>query len=465
MPYDERGCKVMARTLAKLVILGFMLLGLPLCGIVAAGLPLGRYFEFPPRTLYVAHAPFSWLVFWGYVFFILLVTGAFLIRGLKKRPEKGKPSSTPRSFPWWGWCGVLLGVASWTLAWTRFDWFRDFQAHTFTPLWIAYILTANALTYRRAGTCLLVHRPQAYLLLFPASALFWWFFEYLNRFVQNWYYVGGQFTPWEYFWYATLAFSTVLPAFSATREFLLSFDWPVAKFQGFQLITLAHPRAMAAFVLSLSGLGLVGLGIWPDYLFSFLWMSPLLILVSLQTLLGERHIFSSLRQGDWSLLVCSAVAALICGCFWEMWNFYSLAKWKYQVPFVGRFHIFEMPLLGYAGYLPFGLECAVIVEMVCSPPVRLSHSMKRPVTLHISLFTLLFVVAWSSWASLAAATGKGDHPLCGILLQRFAKEGRVNYQGFKNEEARLGEWLRERGKDVRVAYLDYDWSLLNANQP
>jgi len=45
-----------------------------------------------------------------------------------------------------------------------------------------------------------------------------------------------------------------------------------------------------------------------------------------------------------------------------MWNFYSLPKWKYDVPFVNRFHIFEMPLLGYAGYLPFGLECAVAAE-------------------------------------------------------------------------------------------------------
>jgi hypothetical protein len=43
-----------------------------------------------------------------------------------------------------------------------------------------------------------------------------------------------------------------------------------------------------------------------------------------------------------------------------MWNFYSLAKWKYSIPFVHRFEIFEMPVLGYFGYLPFGLECAVI---------------------------------------------------------------------------------------------------------
>ena len=52
------------------------------------------------------------------------------------------------------------------------------------------------------------------------------------------------------------------------------------------------------------------------------------------------------------------LAGLVCGFFWELWNICSLAKWIYSVPFVDRFHVFEMPLLGYAGYLPFGIECA-----------------------------------------------------------------------------------------------------------
>ena len=33
------------------------------------------------------------------------------------------------------------------------------------------------------------------------------------------------------------------------------------------------------------------------------------------------------------------------------------------MPYVHRFQIFEMPLLGYAGYLPFGVECEVIAEL------------------------------------------------------------------------------------------------------
>jgi hypothetical protein len=58
------------------------------------------------------------------------------------------------------------------------------------------------------------------------------------------------------------------------------------------------------------------------------------------------------------------MAALICGFFWEMWNYGSMARWIYNVPYVNRFHLFEMPVLGYAGYLPFGVECAVAAQFV-----------------------------------------------------------------------------------------------------
>ncbi len=73
------------------------------------------------------------------------------------------------------------------------------------------------------------------------------------------------------------------------------------------------------------------------------------------------------RQGDegnWQHLWLAALAALVCGFFWEMWNYFSLAHWTYAVPFVQRFHLFEMPLLGYAGYLPFGAVCVVVALLV-----------------------------------------------------------------------------------------------------
>ncbi|MEE9612334.1 MAG: hypothetical protein V3W19_13855 [Desulfatiglandales bacterium] len=352
------------KTFTKLFILTTMLLGLPILGVTLANKPITPYLEFPPQTFHVRHAAFSWPVFVGYCLFILAVVTPLFVHGMRSLgTEKNAPSPT-LPFPWWGWFGIVLGIMAWVLAWTRFQWFGKFQAHSFTPLWIGYIITINALTYRRAGHCMLRDRPGSFLLLFPASAAFWWFFEYLNRFVQNWYYVGAHFDPLEYFLYATLPFSAVLPAVMGTREWVLGFSWPEKKFKNFLPMTVSHPRLVAWTVLLITGIGLAGIGVWPNHLFPLLWISPLMIIVSLQIIFKEPHLFSDVAFGDWRYILSSALAALICGFFWEMWNYHSLAKWKYSIPFVHHFQIFEMPILGYAGYLPFGVECAVIADMV-----------------------------------------------------------------------------------------------------
>ena len=354
------------RFVIKFFILAAMLLGLPLIGTLIAGFPMVRYFEFPPQTRYVQHAPFSWPAFFVIVFLIGASVLPLTIKGIQSYRKTPHPAATPAAylFPWWGWMGIVTGMIAWFLAWTRLDWFAEFQPHTFSPLWFSYILVVNAICWRRTGGCLMTDRPGFFLLLFPASAAFWWFFEYLNRFVQNWYYVGAIFSPRAYFWYATLPFSTVLPAVLSTRQCLLGAGRITRGYAQIRPIELSHPIPVAAGCLMLSAAVLAGIGVWPNYLFPFLWVAPLLIIVCLQTLMKERHLFSQMAAGDWRGAIAAALAALICGVFWEMWNYFSLAKWEYSIPLVHRFQIFEMPLLGYAGYFPFGLECTVIGNML-----------------------------------------------------------------------------------------------------
>jgi hypothetical protein len=47
-----------------------------------------------------------------------------------------------------------------------------------------------------------------------------------------------------------------------------------------------------------------------------------------------------------------------------MWNYHSNPKWIYHVAWGGGFHIFEMPLLGYGGYLPFSLELFAMYHLI-----------------------------------------------------------------------------------------------------
>ena len=54
----------------------------------------------------------------------------------------------------------------------------------------------------------------------------------------------------------------------------------------------------------------------------------------------------------------------MCGFLWELWNVHSYPKWIYHVPGAEFWYLFEMPALGYLGYLPFGLEVYLFTHLV-----------------------------------------------------------------------------------------------------
>ena len=311
--------------------------------------------------------PFHWgafLILSIPLFAVSVLYVVALARTRSQQPAGENENLKLKRLPWWGWLGVALIAAGWFLAWSDFvapEWRR----HTFTPLWLGYVLVMNGLAYRRSGRALLTERTGFLLALFPASALFWWLFEHLNRFVGNWYYTGTAATgDWDYFLQATLPFSSVLPAVASTWAWLATFPRFAAMGESLPFRFSFENRAWGALGAIAGLLGLGCLGVWPQALFSLLWLAPLAVFLGLQKLLVGETLLAPLARGDWRPLLQPALAALVCGFFWELWNWGSLAQWHYAVPYVQRLHLFEMPLLGYSGYLPFGVECAVIVNLV-----------------------------------------------------------------------------------------------------
>jgi len=209
------------RALLALLAAALVVWGAPLAGLALAGQPLAPYLDFPPRTQAVAHAPFSWMAF-ALLSLPALATAALYGYGLVHAQPRAAPKA--RRFPWWGWIGHALVALGWTLAWNEGLAPPEWRRHTFTPLWLGYVVVMNALALRRSGRSPLTHRTAWLLALFPASAVFWWLFEYLNRYVGNWYYSGiADSGAWDYFLQGTLPFSTVLPAVASTQAWLASF--------------------------------------------------------------------------------------------------------------------------------------------------------------------------------------------------------------------------------------------------
>ena len=227
----------------------------------------------------------------------------------------------------------------------------------FVPLWLGYIFTVDGLIYSRRRHSLFGSHRLTFLCLFPASAMSWWYFEYLNRFIKNWWYVGAEdFTAVHYILSATMSFSTVLPAIFETAELLLTFPWfRTAYARGPRWRPWATHFQILTVVFGAAGLALMSRFI--DPLFYFVWVAPLAVVAGLLGLVGLNTPFHALEQGRYTQVVTLAAAALVCGFFWEMWNYFSMPKWEYSIPYVYRFTLFEMPVVGYAGYLPFGPLC------------------------------------------------------------------------------------------------------------
>ncbi len=254
-------------------------------------------------------------------------------------------------FPLHGWLGLLLAVIFWIFNWTlpgpRTHW-------GFFPMWLGYCLAIDGLVYWRTGTSLLTRDWRKYIGLFLVSAPVWWLFEALNLRTQNWIYVGIDGISFlQYAFWTTLSFTTVIPAVFGGAEFFASFGFLRRLGRGPRIGT-DRGTTLGFFVAGWVTLGLMLA--WPQVFFPFVWISPYFILEPLNVWLGNRSLAQWTRDGDWRPVIALWLGVLLTAFFWEMWNYYSFPKWVYHVPWGNWLHVFEMPLLGYGGYLPFSLE-------------------------------------------------------------------------------------------------------------
>jgi hypothetical protein len=253
----------------------------------------------------------------------------------------------------------LLIAVAWPLNWLL----PGLRTHLlFFPLWLGYCLTVDGIVYLRRGTSLLRRNPRAYVGLFLVSAPVWWLFEAINLRTQNWSYPGQELVApnWSPI-LKTLSFSTVIPAVFGTAE-LLSTWGRLKRLRGGPLLPPTRPVLLTFLLLGMAMFAL--LMIWPRYFFPFVWLSLYFMLAGLNGLLGFRTLGAHTAYGDWRAPVSLMLGALVCGFFWEFWNYWAFPRWIYHVPPFEFLHVFEMPLLGYGGYLPFGLELFALYHLV-----------------------------------------------------------------------------------------------------
>ena len=270
-------------------------------------------------------------------------------------------------WPVHGWIGLVLLAVCWPLNWTL-PGIRT--AYLFFPLWLGYILVVDALVQVRTGNSISTTSRKNFVLMFVVSAPVWWLFELINLRTANWEYLGRElFSSFQFNLLSTISFSIVVPAVFETAALIRSFDWMQ------RLRTGPRVAATSGVFLGLFAIGLAMLSamlVWPKIFYPFTWTALVFILEPINHWTGRPHFLEELRRGDWRTVSSLVLAALVCGLFWEMWNYYSFPKWIYHIPVLGFWRIFEMPLLGYGGYVPFALELYALTNFLWPNAPRLA---------------------------------------------------------------------------------------------
>ena len=277
---------------------------------------------------------------------------------VRRIPLRGKPVKR-YLLPYRGLLGLILICVAWPFSWAESG--TGLQ-YTFFPLWLGFILAVDGLVLRRTGTSLIVRSPKIMAMMFILAVPYWWMFEAINQVIQNWVYIGSNpETSLFSLIQTSLAFSVVIPAVFEVSELVGSFNF-INRFA--RMPALVLNRQQVAIIGILGVLSLAALLPWPKYLFPITWLSLFFIFDPINYLTGRPSITANVRHGDWRLVVAFALGALICGFFWEMWNYQATISWQYNIGFFDFARIFHMPLLGYGGYLPFGLETYAMFHFV-----------------------------------------------------------------------------------------------------
>ncbi len=319
----------------------------------------------PPRAGPLGRCPVSLLLGLG----LILVVEALLLVDVQMRGGAVVPPLLPPP------SGLLQELAR-------------HVAVNMTPLcWVGYLLLVDGLLtwtdpspdgrFPR-GASPVRRRPRRFIVCFLVSVPVWLFFDWVNfSFIHAWSYHGlPESIVHRYVGYF-VAFGAIMPAMLLTAQLYQRLGLRRLRTRG---MTIGRPLQIA-----LLGLGVVFVAL-PFFIRApvatlTLWLGVLLLLDPLNHWLTpapapapgihhgdavrSRSLICDWQAGRWGRTVALMAGGATCGFLWEFWNYWAAAKWTYDLPFLGPledYRYFEMPWVGFSGFLPFALECWVVYQ-------------------------------------------------------------------------------------------------------
>lgn len=217
----------------------------------------------------------------------------------------------------------------------------EFSLFTYSFLWWGLLLLIDNINLRRWGSSPISQNSKSFwLVIVPLSIIYWLYFEFANFYFLQWSYIVPSENTGLFLASTAIAFATVIPA---VIEFTWLFIGSIPNFAinrkyaltmiVFGILFLALPFFSQQFLLN-----------------QLMWIAPFLIFIPF---IKGNQLFTN------KILFQIAIAGLITGIFWEGMNFWSATKWQYLI-LLNLPHLFEMPLPGYLGFIPFAFSTFAI---------------------------------------------------------------------------------------------------------
>jgi hypothetical protein len=283
-------------------------------------------------------------------------------------------SGTGRRYPRYGIAGlVALLLMQGALFCVGFHIRKDFPwwwitANATPVCWWGYILAIDAWLYQRNGSSLLTTRRNLLTLQCILSVVFWCLFEAYNRVMPGWRYINlPDDLSIRLLGYA-VAFATIMPGMFLTCELLQTYNvcagarMPPIRWSSTVLTVSVIIGALFSIVPPLCPVP------WRGYLWAFVWTGWFFMLEPFNYRRGLPSIYRDWERGDLSRTLRLFLTGALCGLLWEFWNVWAFTKWEYT--FLPHGHqawkYFEMPWVGFLGFLPFALEYFVMFHFIAS---------------------------------------------------------------------------------------------------
>ena len=218
--------------------------------------------------------------------------------------------------------------------------------------WWPLIIFLDGLNYRIKGSSPLSDSPGKFLFAAFISVPVWLVFELFNLRLRNWsYHDLPPELPLRWLGYV-LAFASVIPALLELAALFQS----ALKDKSISFVRLkATPGWLNGYMVL--GFLLLALSVlFPHLFFPFVWLGFIFLLDPVNYRLNIDSLLADMERRYGNRILSWLLAGLAAGVLWESLNFWAGSHWEYTIPYLNFGKIFQMPVFGYGGFLPFALE-------------------------------------------------------------------------------------------------------------